>query len=166
VNGFHGGELSAFSEDCLGSLRDKFHALNHAKKKQEANMKSNGHSSHLNRGNAFEIDTLLAITRDCVLPAPRSLTSHAMNQPISIAQIKHVRSFNQCEKMTLETEMSTLLGALVRAQQSYLSLALAHIDAEQRILEDFQTAWSSHLLQMSDAVQLSLQRGPLSRARG
>lgn len=67
-------------------------------------MKSDEHPSHLNRGNAFEIDTLLG--------------------------------------------------------------ALAHIDAKQRIMEAFQAAWSSHLLQMSDAVQRSLQRGPLSRARG
>ncbi len=129
-------------------------------------MKFDGHLSHLNRGNAFEIDTLLAISRDCVLPAPRSVAPVPMGAPMRIAQLKHVRSFNQSEKVTLETEMSTLLGALVRAQQSYLTLALAHIDAEQRILEDFQVAWSSHLLQMSDAMQLSLQRGPLSRARG
>ncbi len=129
-------------------------------------MKSDGHQTHTNRGNAFEIDTLLAISRDCVLPAPRAAMPLKVCEPMSIAQIKHVRRFNQCEKVTLETEMSTLLGALVKAQQSYLTLALAHIDAEQRILEDFQSAWSSHLLQMSDAVQVSLQRGPLSRARG
>ena len=89
-----------------------------------------------------------------------------MSEPISIAQIKHVRRFNQSEKVTLETEMSTLLGALLKAQQSYLTLALAHIDAEQRIWEDFEASWSQHLIQMSDAVQLSLQRGPLNRARG
>ena len=129
-------------------------------------MKSDGHQSHLNRGNAFEIDTLLAISRDCLLPAPRSLTPLRMSEPISIAQIKHVRRFNQSEKVTLETEMSTLLGALLKAQQSYLTLALAHIDAEQRIWEDFEASWSQHLIQMSDAVQLSLQRGPLNRARG
>ena len=114
--------------------------------------------------NAFEIDELPAISRDCLLPAP--LSNGPSAAPMCFSQIKHARRFNQREKMTLETEMSSLLGALVRAQQSYLSLALAHIDAEQHILEDFQTAWSNHLLQMSDAVQLSLQRGPLSRARG
>ena len=129
-------------------------------------MKSDGHQTHTNRGTAFEIDTLLAISRDCSLPAPRSLVPHVMNQPMSIAQIKHVSRFNHSEKVTLETEMSTLLGALVKAQQSYLTLALAHIDAEQRIWEDFEASWSQHLIQMSDAVQLSLQRGPLSRARG
>ncbi len=114
--------------------------------------------------NAFEIDELLAISRNCLHPAP--LSNGPSTAPMCFSQIKHARRFNQREKLALETEMSTLLGALVRAQQSYLSLALAHIGAEQRILEDFQTAWSSHLLQMSDAVQLSLQRGPLSRARG
>jgi hypothetical protein len=113
---------------------------------------------------AFEMETLLAISRDCILPAPMSNTTRAAQ--LSITQLKHVRRFNQSEKVSLETEMSTLLGALVKAQQSYLTLALAHIDAEQHIWEAFEAAWSNHLMKMADAVQLSLQRGPLSRARG
>ncbi len=129
-------------------------------------MQTDINPSSSGRGSAFEIDTLLAISRDCLRPAPMSATSLALADHLSVTELKQVRRFNQSEKVTLETEMSTLLGALVKAQQSYLILALAHIDAEQRIWEDFEAAWSQHLIQMSDAVQLSLQRGPLSRARG
>lgn len=129
-------------------------------------MRSAVHPSHLNRGNAFEIDTLLAISRDHLLPVAQSPEPPVMSKPLCIAHLKHVRSFNKTEKTALETEMSNLLGALLKAQQSYLNLALAQVDAEQRILEDFQVTWSKHLRQMSDAVQLSLQRGPLSLALG
>lgn len=114
--------------------------------------------------NTFEMETLLAISRDCLLPAP--LSNAVGTAPLSITQIKHVNGFNQRERVTLESEMTTLLGALIKAQQSYMTLAMAHVDAEQRIWEEFEVAWSKHLLQVTEAIQRPLQRDPFSRARG